>query len=70
MNAVWTIVTIIGSTCVATATILGVYNSHKRALEEKIKDLETKVNHHSKFVEILEKKALSALDEEFNNKKK
>lgn len=34
--------------------------------KKKIKDIESKVQNHEKFVQILEKRALSALEEEFN----
>lgn len=70
MNETWIIITIIASTIATTSAILGVYYSHKRALENRIKDLENKVQKHEKFVEILEKRALSALEEEFNNSSK
>ena len=67
MEAVWTVVTIIGSTAVATGTILTIYSSHKRSIENRIKELETKVENHGKFVNILENRALKAIEEEFDN---
>lgn len=70
MDATWTLITIIASTVIATATVLSIYFSHKKGLEDKIKELETKVQNHEKFVQILEKRALSALEEEFNNSDK
>lgn len=69
MDTTWTIITIIASTVVATATVLGVYFTHKSNFENKLKELEGKVDNHDKFVNILEKRALTALEEEFNNKK-
>ena len=66
METTWTLITIIASTVVATATVLRIYFSHKHKAEERIKELENKVEHHEKFIEILEKKALQALDDEFN----
>ena len=66
MDATWTLISIIASTVVATATVFGIYFSHKRTLENRIKELESKVQNHEKFVQILEKRALSALEEEFN----
>lgn len=70
MEGTWTLITIIASTVVATGTVLGVYYTHKHKTEERIKDLETKISHHEKFIEILEKKALKALDDEFNKDNK
>lgn len=67
MEPIWTVVTIIGSTIVATATVLTIYWGHKRALENRIKDLETKVDNHEKFVKILENRALKAIEEEFDS---
>ena len=69
MDKNWTLITIISSTVVATSTVLGIYFAHKRTLEDKIKDLESKVENHDKFVKILEKRALAALEEEFNTPK-
>lgn len=65
MEGFWTIITIIGSTIVATGTVLGIYYSHRSKINDRIKDLESKVEHHQKFISILEKKALAALEEEF-----
>ncbi|MFP2995113.1 hypothetical protein ABN763_04350 [Spongiivirga sp. MCCC 1A20706] len=70
MEGTWTLITIIASTVVATGTVLGIYYTHKRKAEERIKDLETKISHHEKFIEILEKKALKALDDEFSKENK
>jgi hypothetical protein len=69
MEAGWTLITIISSTIVATSTVLGIYYSHKNKADERLKELESKISHHEKFIEILEKKALKALDNEFNSKK-
>lgn len=66
METTWTLITIIASTVVATATVLGIYYTHKNKTEERLKELENKVQHHEKFIEILEGKALQALDDEFN----
>ncbi|WP_028873224.1 hypothetical protein [Psychroserpens burtonensis] len=66
METSWTLITIIASTIVATGTVLGIYYTHKHKIEERVKELENKVQHHEKFIEILEKKALQALDDEFN----
>lgn len=70
METTWTLITIIASTIVATGTVLGIYYSHKHKTDERIKDLESKIKHHEKFIGILEKKALKALDDEFNINKK
>jgi hypothetical protein len=70
MDAVWKIITIIGSVVITTSTVLRIYYSHKRSLENRIKDIESKVQNHEKFVQILEKRALSALEEEFNGSSK
>jgi len=67
MEGTWTLITIIASTIVATGTVLGIYYSHKHKTDERIKELEGKISHHEKFIEILEKKALKALDDEFSN---
>jgi hypothetical protein len=69
MEAGWTLITIISSTIVATSAVLGIYYSHKNKADERLKELESKISHHEKFIEILEKKALKALDNEFNSKK-
>jgi hypothetical protein len=69
MEAGWTLITIITSTILATGTVLGIYYSHKHKADERLKELESKISHHEKFIEILEKKALKALDNEFNSKK-
>ena len=66
----WTIITIIASTIVATGTVLGIYYTHKHKTDDRLKELESKISHHEKFIEILEKKALKALDDEFNNQNK
>lgn len=68
MNTVWTLVTIIASVAAATGTVIGIYYNHKNKLEDRIKDLENQARHHDKFIEILENKALKALDEQFNQK--
>ncbi|MEQ9188352.1 MAG: hypothetical protein RLP15_11500 [Cryomorphaceae bacterium] len=68
MDTAWTIITIIGSTVVATGSVLGIYFNHKSKNENRIKELEIKVGHHEKFISILEKKALKALDHEFKDK--
>lgn len=70
MNTVWTIITIISSTVVATVTVIGIYYSHRSKILERLKDLEKKMEHHEKFIGILEKKALDALEEEFSNNNK
>ena len=68
MDTMWTIITIIGSTVVASGTVMGIYYSHKSKAENRISELETKIKHHEKFISILEKKALNALEEEFQKK--
>lgn len=66
MEANWTLITIIASTIVATGSVLGIYYTHKHKIEERLKELENKTQHHEKFIKILEKKAMQALDDEFN----
>ena len=70
MEGAWTLITIIASTIVATGTVLGIYFSHKHKTDDRIKELEGKISHHEKFIGILEKKALNALEEEFNKENK
>lgn len=70
MEASWTLITIIAPTIVATGTVLGIYYTHKHKADERLKELESKISHHEKFIQILEKKALKALDDEFNSKNK
>ncbi len=65
MEGFWIIITIIGSTIAATGTVLGIYYSHRSKINDRIKDLESKIEHHQKFINILEKKAFASLDEEF-----
>lgn len=64
----WLILTIIASAVVATATVLGIYYSHKHNVERRISDLENKTDHHDKFVKILENRALQVIEEEFEGK--
>lgn len=67
MEPIWTIVTIIASSAGATGLVLGIYFNHKGKTEERVKTLEEKIQHHEKFITILEKKALKAMEDEFNS---
>lgn len=70
MEPAWTLITIIASIAVATGTVIGIYYSHKNTTDDRIKELENKINHHDKFIKIIENKALKVLDEEFNQSNK
>jgi hypothetical protein len=66
MNDIWTIITIIGTVVVATGTVVGIYYNNNSKITNRLKELESKVLHHEKFIQIPEKRALDALEGEIN----
>lgn len=62
MDQTWKILSYIGTVVGITAAILAVYYTHKRNMENRIREIETKLEHHEKYIKLMENKGLTMLE--------
>lgn len=67
MDEIWKTFGFIGPVVLATAGIIAKYYTDKKHLEDRIRDIERKIEQHEKYVKLMEEKSLSWLNKSIDD---